>query len=580
MSKIGTEADLLAEVAALRAERDELEADLDVARRLLGKAESRKRVLGQVNQLLDDSLFKSTLARRVAEVAERYVDLGEICDAAFGLLKEVVSVRGALVVVDIGDRRALLAHESCPASSREDTLTAWAWLTSGNITALPGSETIPIFRGTTPVAILAVYPAKSTGFTARDREILSSFAEHLRLPLERGAYLERVRDLVDAKESFVRMLTHDLRNPLTSILSSLWVVNSDQWGIDADQQKLLLSNAFRSAQRLNGLLEDLLDLYRHEAGKLKLELDPVDLPGLVREALDQIAPVAAEKGILLFDELPPGVPAVVGDRGKLFRVLANLLSNAIKFTDKGTVTLRAKREGPAVVVGVTDSGPGIPEIERDRIFSKFHQIDSSSTRKKGGTGLGLPITKHIVEGHGGAIWVEGSEGTGSTFAFSLAARLSVPTALDAPLPFSEGQMGAPTILIIDDEPDARTILRTICEAEGYTVYEAGTGAEGLRLARGLKPDLATVDLMMPDIDGFGVIERLKEDPATAQIQAVIISALEREGRFPGAGFFQPSAVFQARRCGAWPVSLSTPRPATTRPGWLCTNACIPRRSPA
>ena len=181
------EADLQTEIEALRAERDLFRTGMLAAERELSKAESRKHILAQVNQLLDDTLFRTTLARRVAGAAERHVDLSEICDACFALMRELVPLRGALVVVDVGERQALIAEESCPPAGREDAVAAWNVLWNGGLPQARGATTLPVFRGGTPVALLLAYPSKSTGFTERDAEILAIFAEHMRLPFERGA---------------------------------------------------------------------------------------------------------------------------------------------------------------------------------------------------------------------------------------------------------------------------------------------------------------------------------------------------------------------------------------------------------
>ncbi len=411
-------------VAQLQAERDQLAAecerlkvDLGAARHELRKADSRKRVLAQVNDLLDDTLFRTTIARRISEAAERYIDLGEICQAVFGLMRELTPISGSLAVVDIGERRALIAEEACPDGASEAANRAWASLAAGIAEPLPGAFCVPIFRGGTPVALLVAYPATDDGFSVRDAEILGLFAEHLRLPLERGAYLERVRDLVDSKEQFMKMLTHDLRNPLTSILSSLWTIDSDQFHLDAAQTDLLIGNAFRSAQRLNGLLEDLLDVYRHEAGKLQLALAPLDMPGLLREALDQIAPVAAEKGLTVSQNLPTDIPPVVGDRSKLFRVVANLLSNAVKYTFQGQVIVEIEVTDPSLTVHVRDTGLGIPAEDAEGLFQPFAR--SKRTAHIKGCGLGLAFCRQMVEAHGGKIWVDSEVGKGSNFHFSL-----------------------------------------------------------------------------------------------------------------------------------------------------------------
>jgi signal transduction histidine kinase len=241
--------------------------------------------------------------------------------------------------------------------------------------------------------------------------------------LARGAYLERVRDLVGAKEQFMRMLTHDLRNPLTSILSSLWTVSGDQFGLDAAQEKMLIGNAFRASQRLNALLEDLLDLYRLEAGKLNLALTPFDMPGLVREAVEQITPVAQEKGLMVAHELGGELPEVVGDRNKLFRVMSNLLSNAVKYTFEGGVRVEIEVTEPTITVRVRDTGLGIDPEEAANLFQPFARTKATAHIK--GCGLGLAFCRQMVEAHGGRIWVDSEVGKGSSFNFSLPLKVEI-----------------------------------------------------------------------------------------------------------------------------------------------------------
>lgn len=363
--------------------------------------------------------------------------------------------------------------------------------------------------------------------------------------------LEEVNRL---KDEFLSTVSHELRTPLTSIRGAVGVIGDGVAGPVTDKQRKFLDIARNNTDRLTRLINDLLDLSKMEAGKMTFQMAPVGVSGLLKEAGTTFMVAAQEKGLELAVDLPDEALTVSADRDKIMQVLSNLLSNGVKFTDKGGIRLWARRKGEFIAIGVSDSGPGIPEAERERVFSKFHQVDSSSTRKKGGTGLGLPICKHIVEAHGGEIrveeaatadggrsWLEDLEqaqGPGTSFVFTL--QVTVPAQATADDTAQAAAAGQATVLVVDDDPDVRSILRTSLEGGGYVVYEAASGEEALRLARGLKPDLATVDLMLPDIDGFGVIEKLKDDPATAQIPVVVVSALERDAeaaRFQLADYF-------------------------------------------
>jgi len=206
-------------------------------------------------------------------------------------------------------------------------------------------------------------------------------------------------------------------------------------------------------------------------------------------------------------------------------VLANLLSNAIKFSEPGQrIELTARQEGGSAIFAVRDFGRGIAPEDHQRIFDKFHQIDSSLTRDVGGTGLGLAICKALVEEHGGQIWIESILGKGATFAFTLPLATS-----DAPVVALRPTSDQPTVLVVDDSAPMRELIRSLLEKAGYLVAEADGGASALQLARLLQPQLITLDVMLPDLDGFDVIQVLRNDPLTRDLPVLFISATsERE----------------------------------------------------
>ena len=227
-----------------------------------------------------------------------------------------------------------------------------------------------------------------------------------------------------------------------------------------------------------------------------------------------------------------------GDEMRLRQVLLNLLSNACKFTDNGTVTLRISGSNPDDVPGyeirVADTGIGMTAEQLAKIFSEFTQADASTTRRYGGTGLGLAISKRLVEMMGGTIAAESAPGEGSTFSVWLPATAGgQPSGQEAPetgehTATAAPRAGAPTVLVIDDDPDARDLMRRFLAREGFDTLTAPDAAQGLRLARQFKPTLITLDVVMPRMDGWAVLKELKEDPALAAIPVVMLSILDEQ----------------------------------------------------
>jgi signal transduction histidine kinase len=230
----------------------------------------------------------------------------------------------------------------------------------------------------------------------------------------------KLRELSEMKEEFLALTTHDLRSPLTVISGVISFFTSGRLGELTPEQKNMVAMMERNAQSLIELVNDLLDASKLESGTMRLEVASIELRGLVDELRENMEPLAREKGLTMEEDLPADLPLVEADRAKLRRVLVNLVSNAIKFTGRGgRVTVRAAREGEAIRIGVSDTGVGIAPEDVARLFDKYEQARSRATRGEKGTGLGLYITKQLVELHGGEIKVDSELGRGSTFSFTL-----------------------------------------------------------------------------------------------------------------------------------------------------------------
>ena len=222
------------------------------------------------------------------------------------------------------------------------------------------------------------------------------------------------------KEEFLALTTHDLRSPLTVISGVINFFTSGRLGDMTPEQKNMVAMMERNTQSLIELVNDLLDASKLESGTMRLDLASIDLGGLVRELREGMLPMAREKGITLEESVPEDLPPLRADRPKFRRVLVNLLSNALKFTPKGgSVEVGARAENGFVRVSVADTGVGIAPEDMERLFDKYEQARSRATRSEKGTGLGLYITRQLVELHGGQIKVDSQEGKGSTFSFTI-----------------------------------------------------------------------------------------------------------------------------------------------------------------
>ncbi len=335
----------------------------------------------------------------------------------------------------------------------------------------------------------------------------------------------RQREIDRMKTEFVSTVSHELRTPLTSIKGSLHLLLSDpDLQLDATQRQLL-DISVQNTDRLIRLITNILDISKIEAGHVQLDLRMHHVEEFVSSAVDGIVAFAESRGIAIEVEVPGDLPQVRVDVDRMVQVLTNLLSNAIKFSPPGsTVTVSAARAARWLELRVTDRGRGIAAEDMGRLFKKFQQLDGSNVRSVGGTGLGLAICRGILEEHGGSIGVESRLGQGATFTVTV----PLPAAEGVVIPDSAepGAGQGPLILVVDDEPDIRTLLRDQFESEGFRVLEAGRALEAVEIARERQPDFITMDLMLPDLDGFEAIRLLRDNARTREIPVVILSAME------------------------------------------------------
>jgi signal transduction histidine kinase len=242
---------------------------------------------------------------------------------------------------------------------------------------------------------------------------------------------DKSREVLEAskhKSQFLANMSHELRTPLNAILGYTELILDNLYGETPDKMRKALERVQQNGRHLLGLINDVLDLSKIEAGKLTLTLADYSLNNVVSSVFVAVESLAGEKKLALKMEVPPDLPISYGDERRITQVLLNLVGNAIKFTDAGTVVVAAEAASETITVAVRDTGPGISERDQLRIFEEFHQADSSATKKKGGTGLGLSIARRLVEMHGGKLWVDSTLGVGSTFFVMLPIKAKVTTA--------------------------------------------------------------------------------------------------------------------------------------------------------
>jgi signal transduction histidine kinase/DNA-binding response OmpR family regulator/HPt (histidine-containing phosphotransfer) domain-containing protein len=320
------------------------------------------------------------------------------------------------------------------------------------------------------------------------------------------------------KSEFVSVVSHELRTPMTSVKTSLSLLLAGAEGPLNHAARQLLEIAVRNADRLIRLVNDLLDLSRLEAGRMKFQLEPVHLADTVAAGVEMLAAVAAEKGVTIVPAPVDESLIVLGVRDRVLQVIVNLLSNAIKFAPRGgRVDLRCRRDGTDAVAEVADQGPGIPADMLEVIFEPFRQLDGSNTREHGGAGLGLAISRGIVEALGGSVWAESEVGRGSRFFVRL------PLAPAEP----EGALGEEvpqeaTVLLVHGDADWRHLAASL-ETAGWRVLPLVTGREALALPRERSVDLVVTALELPDMHGLEFLQRLRRAPESFDIPALLVA---------------------------------------------------------
>ncbi len=389
---------------------------------------------------------------------------------------------------------------------------------------------IPLRIGTRIVGVIDIQSTQPNAFTQDDISVLQSLADQVAVAIDNARSYELSQQLIkdlrevdQLKSQFLANMSHELRTPLNSIIGFSRVILKGIDGPVTDLQQQDLTAIYNSGQHLLGLINDILDLARIEAGKMELNFEEVHLAEMTTSVLSTAKGLVKEKPIQLIQRIPSDMPTVRGDTMRVRQVLLNLISNASKFTDEGSITVEASvQKGPTghmeALINVVDTGPGISLEDQEKLFKAFSQVDGSATRKSGGSGLGLSICANLVQLHGGRISVHSEVGNGSTFWFTL------------PL-YNQPQEEIPSdrkiILAIDDDPQVIGLYERYLSPQGYFVVPLTDPQKAKERILEIKPFAVTLDIMMPNKDGWSVLTDLKSDPATRDYPVIICSIMEQ-----------------------------------------------------
>lgn len=521
--------------------------------RLLREAQRRALELQTAAEIARDTTSTLSLDQLLSRFVNQIRDRFDLYHVAIFLSDQINEY--AIIREGTGDVGTVLKSSEYKFAIGSDTIVGKSALTGepilvndvstselySPISLLPETKSeigVPMKIGGKVIGVLDIKSDATNAFTQNETAVLQILADQIAVAIENSRAFELSQKAVEEmheidriKNQFMANMSHELRTPLNSIIGFSRVILKGIDGPINETQAQDLSAIYTSGQHLLSLINNILDLSKIEAGKMELQYSEINLSDVINSALSTASGLIKDKPIKLEQVIPPDLPNVKADQTRIRQVLINFISNAVKFTESGTITIEAKKEKlqngqSEIMVIVSDTGAGISEKDRVKLFQPFSQVDDSPTRKAGGTGLGLSISRSIIEMHHGRIGLlESMPGKGSKFFFTL------PLIEQEKTPqVSFSSASGNTILAIDDNPDILSLYERYLKPHGYEVYSLTNPEEALETAKKIHPFAILVDIMMPQKDGWSVIRELKSDPLTQYIPVVIASIVEEKER--------------------------------------------------
>ncbi|NJP07454.1 MAG: response regulator [Chloroflexaceae bacterium] len=360
------------------------------------------------------------------------------------------------------------------------------------------------------------------------RSINAMLAALERLMAERAAALAAAEEANQLKSRFIANMSHELRTPLNSIINFTHIIKNGMRGPVTPEQVAYLDRVTVSGNHLLGLINDILDVSKIEAGRMELYKEPVALAELVQSTLSSAEGLVKEKPVRIHHDIAKGLPVIELDRTRIRQILLNLVSNAAKFTHEGSINVRVWPEKQDIMISVTDTGIGIAADKFDTIFEAFRQADEGNTRSYQGSGLGLSICKRLVEMHGGRIWMQSRVGEGSTFCFSLPIPPHAEPFMDETRSETEVDHASPIVMVIDDDPSAIEIVKTYLRQVGYAVIGVTDSRHALSEITRWQPAVIILDILMPYQNGWEILATLKNNTPLRAIPVICYTIVDEK----------------------------------------------------